>query len=232
MLVKKWMSKGIVTVDADDSMQQAINLFKEHDIALLPVMKNNKLVGVLVGSDLKKSPISTGMPLDVQDLLYFTYKTKIRDIMTDSPITVPMDYTVEEAAQILLKNKISNAPVIDHRGQVVGVVTRDDVFRLLISRTGIERRGVQFAFHVKDMPGAVQELIDVIRGYGGRTASILSSYEDAPPGHRNVYIRAYNIDRSKISQTIEDLRQKATMLYVVDLREGKREIYEKLPSLN
>ena len=226
MLVKKWMSEDVAAVDADDSMQQAINLMKERHSRLLPVLKNSQLVGVISDGDLKKASASSVVPLDVQDLLYLTYKTKIRDIMSRDPVTVPLDHTVEEAAQVLLKNNISGAPVVDRKGRVAGIITRDHVFRVLLSLTGPEDRGVQFAFRVKDRLGAVKELLDVIRGNGGRTASVLSTHEEAVPGHRNVYIRAFNIDRAKMPQTIKELREKADMLYMVDHREGKREIYE------
>ncbi len=227
MLVRKWMSKDVIAVDADDSLQQAINLMKERNSRLLPVMKDNQLVGVISDGDIKKASASSAVPLDVQDLLYLTYKTKIRDIMTRDPVTVPLDHTVEEAAQLLLQRGISGAPVVDRKGRVAGIITRDHIFRVLISLTGQEKRGVQFAFHVKDSLGAVKDLIDVIRGHGGRTASILSSFEGAPPGTRNVYIRAFNIDRSKMPEVVKELREKATMLYLVDHRENRREIYEE-----
>jgi acetoin utilization protein AcuB len=226
MLVKKWMSKQVISVDPDDAMQQAVKLMKEHDIRLLPVMKGKKLVGVLSDGDLKKASASSAVALDVQDLLYHTYKTKIRDIMTKDPITVPCDQTVDEAAQVLLKNKISGAPVVDHKAAVVGVITQSDIFRVLISLTAMGARGIQFAFSVQDRPGAVKELTDVIRAYGGRTASVLSSYENAKPGHRNVYIRTFNLDRSKLTQLVKELKEKATMLYMVDHRENKRKIFE------
>jgi acetoin utilization protein AcuB len=188
MLVKKWMSKEVISVDPDDSMQQAVNLMKDHDIRLLPVIKDRKLVGVLSDGDLKKASATSTVALDVRDLMYRAFKTKIRDIMTRDPITIQCDQTVDEAAQVLLKNKISGAPVVDHKAAVVGVITKSDIFKVLISLTAVGARGIQFAFHVKDSPGAVKELTDIIRNYGGRTASILSSYENAPPGHRNVYI--------------------------------------------
>jgi acetoin utilization protein AcuB len=54
--------------------------------------------------------------------------------------------------------------------------------------------------------------------------SILSSYEQAPAGYRRLYIRAYQIDREKLPQLQKDLKAKATMLYMVDHREDKREI--------
>jgi acetoin utilization protein AcuB len=229
MLVKKWMSKDVVAVDADDSLQQAIDLMKEGRSRLLPVLKDNQLVGVISDGDLKKAAASSAVPLDVQDLLYLTYKTKVRDIMTRNPVTVPLDHTVEEAAQTLLKNNISAAPVVDRKGRVAGIVTRDHVFRVFLSLTGPENRGVQFAFRVKDRLGAVKELLDVIRNNGGRTASVLSTYEAARPGHRNVYVRAFNIDRAKMPQTMKELTEKADLLYMVDHREGRRELFEDPP---
>ena len=39
MLVKNWMSKNVITVDINDSMQDAMKLLKENDIRMLPVMK-------------------------------------------------------------------------------------------------------------------------------------------------------------------------------------------------
>ena len=44
MLVKNWMSKAVTTVDADDSMQNAIFILQERNIKILPVMENEKLV--------------------------------------------------------------------------------------------------------------------------------------------------------------------------------------------
>jgi acetoin utilization protein AcuB len=87
-------------------------------------------------------------------------------------------------------------------------------------------RGIQFAFHVKDIPGALKALIDTIRSHGGRTVSVLSSFENAPPGYRNVYIRAFNLDRAKLPHIILELKEKAIMLYMVDHRENRREICE------
>jgi acetoin utilization protein AcuB len=226
MLVKKWMSKEVICVSPDDSMQLAANLMKEHDIRLVPVMKGKKLEGILSDGDLKKASASIAGALDVRDLLYHAYKTKIKDIMTKDVITVPFDQTVDEAAQVLQKNKISGAPVVDHKAGVVGVITKDDIFNVLISLTAMGSRGIQLAFHVKDQPGSIKELTDLIRHYGGRVASILCSFENAPPGHRNVYIRMFNLDRSRLAEMIQTLKEKANMLYMVDHRENKREIYE------
>ena len=145
--------------------------------------------------------------------------------MTKNPITVPEDYTIEETAEVLLKHKISGMPVVDRYGDIVGTITQNDLFRILISLTGVERKGIQFGLEVEDRPGSIKELEDIIREYGGRMASILTSYDMAPEGYRRMYIRMYGIDRFKLNKLKESLKEKATLLYMVDRREAKRETY-------
>jgi len=220
------MSKKVITVNANDSMQDAMRLLKENDIRMLPVMKNGNLVGIVTDRDLKRASASDATTLEIHELLYLVSKIKIKEIMTKDPITVPFDYTVEEVAEVLLENKISGAPVVDYDGKIVGTITQTDLFRALISLTGVGKKGIQFAFQLEDRPGSIKEITDVIRKHGGRMVSILTSYEGVTKGYRKVYIRMYGIERSKLSQLKEELKEKATVLYMVDHRENKREIYE------
>lgn len=225
MLVKNWMSKKVITIDENDSMQDAINLIKQHKINMLPVMKKDKLVGVVTDRDLKKASASDATTLDVHELLYLVSKIKVKDIMSKKPLTVPVDFTIEETACILLDNNISGAPVVDHENQLIGIITQADIFKVVISLTGIAKKGIHFGIRVKDIPGSIKEVADVIRNYGGRLASILTSYEKVIQGYRNVYIRSYGIDRSRLKNLLADLRNKADLLYYVDHTENKREIY-------
>jgi acetoin utilization protein AcuB len=225
MLVKNWMSKKVITIDENDSMQDAINLTKQHKINMLPVMKKGKLVGIVSDRDLKKASASDATTLDVHELLYLISKIKIKDIMSKKPLTVPFDFTIEETASMLLENNISGAPVVDKDKQLVGVITQADIFKVILSLTGIAKKGIHFGFRVKDLPGSIKEVADIIRNYGGRMASILTSYEKVQHGFRNVYIRAYGVDRSKFRNLLSDLRNKADLLYYVDHTENKREIF-------
>jgi len=226
MLVKNWMSKDVITVNINESLIDAIKLLKHNDIGKLPVMKNGKMVGIVTDRDVKRASASDAVSLEIHELLYLLSKIKIEEIMSKNPITVPPDYTIEETAEVLLKNKISSTPVVDDQEKLVGIITQSDLFRVLISLTGERKKGIQFAFQVEDRPGSTKELTDIIRNYNGRLASILNSYQNAPEGYRNVYIKAYQIDREKISELKNELRGKATMLYFVDQRKNKREVYE------
>jgi len=225
MLVKSWMNKNVVTIQVDDSMKSAITLMKDNGLQMLPVMKGNKIVGIITDRDLKRASASDATTLEMHELIYLLSEIKTENIMTKKPITVPLDFTVEEAAEILLHNNISGAPVVDHDGNVVGTITKSELFKVLIALTGIEKRGIEFAFQLEDRPGSIKEVCDIMRKYGGRMASILTAYEGAPEGYRNVYIRMYHVNRPKLPQLKRDLAEATTILYMVDHRENRREIY-------
>ena len=225
MLVKDWMSETVITVDVNDSMQEAMNRLKENNISMLPVMKKGKIVGIVTDRDLKRASASDANTLEVHELLFLITKIKVKDIMTENPVTLPLDFTVEEAAEVLLEKKISGAPVVDGEGNIIGLITKNDLFRVLIALTGVGKRGIQFAFKVEDRPGSIRELADVIRDHGGRMVSILSTYEGVQDGYRKVFIRMYGVKRDKLSQLEKELGEKAQYLYLVDHRENRREVF-------
>ncbi len=225
MLVKNWMSKEVVTVHVNDTMQDAVKLQRERGIRMLPVMEQGELVGIVTDRDMKRASASDATTLDVHELINLVSTIKIKHIMTKKPITVPFDFTVEETAEVLLKNKIAGVPVLNHDKEIVGTITQTDIFKVLISLTGAGAKGLQFAFEAEDRPGSIREIADIIRKYGGRVVSILSAYENAPQGYRKVYVRMYSIDRSELSRLKDELKEKTTLLYMVDHRENLREIY-------
>ncbi len=225
MLVENWMSKDVITVDVNDSMQDATRLLKEHNIRGLPVMENGKLVGVVTDRDLKKASASDATTLEIHELLYMISRIKVKEIMTKNPITIPVDSTIDEAAEVLLENKLSGAPVVDDKGQVVGIITQIDIFRVIISLTGARKKGIQFGFQLEDRPGSIKEVADIIRKYGCRLMSILSSHDDQVD-YRHVYIRVCGCDREKLGELKEELKAKANMLYMVDHVERNKEVYQ------
>jgi len=218
------MNTPVITIDVHDSMQDAINLLKNNRISMLPVMDNKRLVGIVTDRDLKKASPSDATTLDVHELLYLLSTIQIKDIMSTKPITVPPDFTIEETAEILMSNKISGVPVMDDDGSILGVITHTDLFKVIISLTSIGKRGIQFAFCLEDRGGSILEVAQVIREFGGRIISILTSYA-APEGYRNVYIRMYDIDRSKLEALRTALKEKFKLLYMVDHKNNTREIY-------
>ena len=225
MLVKDWMDKKVVSIDAEESMSKATKLLKANNIQLLPVLMKDKLVGVVTDRDLKRASASDATTLEIHELLYLLTKIKVKTLMSAPPITVPDDYTIEETAEVLMQNKISGVPVVNAEDEVVGLITQGDIFRSLIGLTGVNKRGVLFAFMLDNQAGTIQGLLDIMREYGGRTASILSSYEDVINNSRKAYIRTYGIDRTRLKSLQERLSAKAQLLYMIDHRENIRQLF-------
>ena len=69
---------------------------------------------------------------------------------------------------------------------------------------------------MEDRAGSIKKVADVIRNYGGRIVSILSSYDGVPKGYRKVYIRMRSIERSELQDLIHDLESTHGFLYIVD----------------
>jgi len=224
MLVKNWMSRPVVTIESNQSMQEAIHLLKTHRIGRLPVLEKGKLVGIVTDRDLKRASASDATTLEIHELMYLMSKIRIKDIMSRKVISVPADFTIEETAEVLLANNISGVPVLDAQQSLVGIITHTDLFKVILSLTGIGKRGIQFAFELEDRPGSIMEVAQVIRSFGGRMSSILTTYEHAPEGFRHVYIRAFDLDRKDVAELKRQLKEKAKIMYIVDHRENHREI--------
>jgi acetoin utilization protein AcuB len=225
MLIRNWMSRDPLTVEPDSSMLDAEHVMKENKIRCLPVMKGAKLVGIVTEHDIKAASASTATTLDVHELMYLLSKIKVKEIMTKDPRTIQENDTVEEAAAMMLRQKISRLPVMTAKNELVGIITDTDIFKVLVSLTGIYRGGAQIAFELEDRSGSIKEAADVIREFGGRMVSILTSYENAREGFRRVYIRFVNVESSRLKELRERLERDFRVLYMIDPK-AKKHIYE------
>ncbi len=226
MLVKNWMVTPVITIDVDATMKQAINLMTEHDISVLPVLGDEKLVGIVTDADIKSVSPSTAVLQDSQQIMYRVSRLTVGDFMTRDVFAVPLHFTVEETAQVLLKNRFTGAPVVDDQGRVQGIITKTDLFKVLIAVSGIARKGVQFAILLEEDAGKLREIADLLLARGIRIVSLMNSYEKAPEGHFYVYIRIYHPERETMFQAINEIRKKNRMIYLVDHDEDMREIFE------
>jgi acetoin utilization protein AcuB len=231
MLVKGWMSTDVVIVGEDTPMMKASIIMKEKNIRSLPVLnKKGKLVGIVSDRDLRDASPSKATSLDVHELNYLISTISVKDIMTKNPVYVKPDETVEFAAILMLENKISALPVINDRDLLIGIITQTDVFKVLINIMGVYTGGIQIAFSLEDRPGSIKEATDVIRSYGGRIVSILSTQEIAEEGRRNVYVRTSALPESKIRALVRDLEERFVVLYTVrDLLEEVEKRRVRIP---
>lgn len=189
MLVNRWMSKKVVTIDSDESLSEAINTLKRNKIRRLPVLKDNKLVGIVSDRDLKEAAPSKATSLDIWELHYMMSKIKVKDIMTRNPLTIAPESTIEKAAVIMHDKKIGGLPVLDDKGHLAGILTEQDIFEALINVTGVREGGYRLSLMIRDEPGTVKEVCDIMRTSDFKCVSILTTYQDAKAGYRELIVR-------------------------------------------
>ena len=225
MLIKKWMSKPVVTVDKKASLMDVSNLFKTKIISMVPVLDDGGIIGIVTDGDIKKASPSQATSLDIYELTSLVRKIKITSVMSSPVITVPWNFTVDEAAAKMLSNNISGMPVMADNGKMEGIITKSDIFRCLVSFTGAGHKGQTFAFSVKDRPGIVQELMDAIRKRKGRIDSIMTSYDDKDEGFRKIIIHTFGMALDLFDDTVEELSKIARITYAADQISGKRTVF-------
>lgn len=102
-----------ITLKADNTVKDAIDLMKKFSISGIPIVDNtHKLVGIVTNRDLRFKPNPT---------------EKIADMMTTNLITVPIGTTLEEAEEKLQKHKIEKLPVVDDDYILRGLITFKDI---------------------------------------------------------------------------------------------------------
>lgn len=189
MLIKDWMATAILTVDANTSVMRATRTMKENSIRRLPVLSHGKLVGVITDRDLKEASPSSTSDMDIHEMYYLLSEMKVKDVMTDKCISLKHDDTLEKAALVMLKERVSGVMILDESENLVGLLSETDIMRGFIQATGIQDGAYQYVIDVPDVPGSVTRVIDLLRKKDARVLSILTSFEDAPRDMKRVSIR-------------------------------------------
>ncbi len=133
------MSCKVVTVKANDSVEDAARFLLEHRISGLPVVdEDGNLEGILSESDLihKAEPLPSPALYyaDRQKFLEEMWKVKasrVREVMTEDVITVSPEDSLGKAASLMLEKGVKRLPVVRGR-MVVGMVTRADILKALV----------------------------------------------------------------------------------------------------
>lgn len=207
MLIKDWMATTILTVDANTSVMRATRTMKENNIRRLPVMSHGKLIGVITDRDLKEASPSTTSDIDIHEMYYLLSEMKVKDVMTDKCIALKQNDTLEKAALVMLKERISGIMILDDEEKLVGLLSETDILRGFIQATGIQDGAHQYVIDMPDAAGSTTRIIDLLRQKEARVLSILTSFSDAPRGTKQVSIRILAEDKvaEEIDKQIEAL---------------------------
>lgn len=167
MLVKGRMSAPIISTTPDTQIMEAMGIMKQNNIRRMPVLdKGGKLIGIVSDKDLLNAAPSDATSLSVWEVNYLVARIKVKDVMTKEVMTVSGDTPVEEAARMMSDSKIGGLPVMLD-GEVVGLITETDLFKLLVELMGAREMGVRVTATVPDKLGELDDITHAIAKAGG-----------------------------------------------------------------
>ncbi|MBF0819400.1 CBS domain-containing protein [Streptococcus acidominimus] len=165
MAVKDFMTRKVVYISPDTTIAHAAELMREQMIHRLPVIENDKLVGLVTEGTIAEASPSKATSLSIYEMNYLLNKTKVRDVMIRDVITVSRFASLEDAVYLMYKNKVGILPVVDN-DQMAGVITDRDVFAAFLHVSGYGEAGVRVRFLVENKAGELEKIIRLISEQG------------------------------------------------------------------
>ncbi len=157
-------------------------------------------------------PPSPATSLSVWEINYLLAKLQVREVMTEEVITVTEDETLENAARIMVDNKIGGLPVM--RGEtLVGIITETDLFKIFIELFGAREKGVRITVLVPAVKGELAKLTTAIAERGGNIISFGTFFGD-DASNAVCTIKVDEMPAEEVEAALKPL-----VLKVIDLRE-------------
>ena len=160
MQVKNWMIKKVVTISKNGHIVEALALMKKYSIRHLPVVEDKILMGLITESDLRQ----VMMPSLLEEM-------RLDQVMIKNPVTIGPEESLEEAARLIYRYKISGLPVVD-KGKLVGILTTPDILTAFIQLMGVLEASSRLDIQLAARPKAFEEASGIIQQKGGQIISV------------------------------------------------------------
>lgn len=145
--VAEVMTTNPITVSPQTPLKEAIKILAEKKISGLPVQDDTgKLVGVISETDLMWQETGVETPpyiMILDSVIYLQNPARhekeihkalgqtVGEVMSDKPITIEPDCPLKKAANIMHDKQIRRLPVVDAEDNLVGILTRGDIIRMM-----------------------------------------------------------------------------------------------------
>jgi acetoin utilization protein AcuB len=178
MLVRDKMTHNVLTISPETTVHDALAMMEEKKIRRLPVVENDRLVGIVTLLDLVRASPSPATSLSVWELNYLLAKLKVKDIMAKDVLDVQPEMPIDEAALLMREHRIGGLPVTE-QGAVVGMITETDIFSAFLDMLGVNRGGLRLVLELPDRHGALADAAALFRNFGVNIISVVVLPSDA-----------------------------------------------------
>jgi acetoin utilization protein AcuB len=137
--VADWMSTGVLAVETFDSIAIARQLMAKHRVNQLPVLDNDRLIGIVTDRDIRDAYPTSMMINRTQAIDQFAEKITVEEVMTRDIFIVRPETPLRQAVSLLRKHRIGSLPVVQNQ-QLAGIITRSDILDFVLSGSGKRQR--------------------------------------------------------------------------------------------
>jgi len=164
MNVRDAMTAHPQTIPPETPIQDAAERMRHGRFRHLPVTEDIHLVGIVTERDLH---VHDGPDAAMQR------NRPVRAVMTREVISVAPDDPIEQAARLMLENKVGCLPVLEN-GQLAGIITESDLFRAFVDVLGVLEPGTRVQIHAEDLAVTLARVAEVARSRSARIISVVS----------------------------------------------------------
>lgn len=137
MNVSQWMTKSVMTIKPKDSLRHARERLAKYRINQLPVVIDDKLVGIVTDRDVRDAYPSSLRLFYGKDIDEFGDSHTVEEVMTYNVVAISPRTLLREAAQRLRRQRFGALPVVEN-GKLVGIITRSDLLDALLAEAAPE----------------------------------------------------------------------------------------------
>ncbi len=130
--VKDWMTTEVVSVAPDTPIAAAHQIMKNNGIRRLPVSEDGKLVGIITIGDVREASPSDATTLSIWELNYLWAQLTVEKVMSTKIMTATPESSIYDVSKIMLESKVSGLPVTDNAGNLMGIITESDIFKMIV----------------------------------------------------------------------------------------------------
>ena len=137
--VRDWMSRAVLAVESYDSIAVARQLMAKHRVNQLPVLDDDRLIGIVTDRDIRDAYPTSMMINRTKEIDQFAEKVTVEEVMTRDILIVHPETTMDIAVGLLRKHRIGSLPVIENDG-LAGILTRSDILDFVLSGSAARRK--------------------------------------------------------------------------------------------
>jgi len=206
VFVKDYMTRHPVMVEPTMSVVEAQGIMAETKVRHLPVTGSGKRLAGLVTRERMRIPPTELASLNVWEITRLLSNLAVKDVMVkaEDVITIEPGATLEDAAQVMVENKIGCLPVLEE-GVVVGIITEIDLMVQLGDLLGGRVTGVRVTVRVPDRIGEFAKITSAIASQGWGIYASGSVPTPKRPGYWDCVVKVQDVPKDELVAVLEKI---------------------------